>query len=260
MKTLVILALTFASFSTFAKVKTLKVEYKQGDAVLEGFIAFDDAKKGPMPAVLIVHDWMGPGEYTERRAREIAELGYVGFAVDVYGKGQHPKDQKEAGPLAEKFKNDRALLRARMQAALDYVKAQKNVNAQKIATMGYCFGGTAALELARGGAPIAAVASFHGGLSTPHPEDAKNIKGKVLVMTGGLDPYVKDAEVAGFKKEMDDAKIDYQLMVYANAVHSFTLPNAGNDPSKGAAYNADADRRSFALMKQFFGETLAGKN
>ena len=256
MRFLMIVLSAFLTLPAFAKVKTELVQYKQGDTVLEGYLAYDDAQKGAKPAVIVVHDWMGMGENPRVRARQMAELGYVGFAADVYGKDVRPRDQKEASEQASKFKNDRALLRARMQAAFDTVAANKKVNAKKIAVIGYCFGGTSALELARSGAPIVGVVSFHGGLSTPHPEDAKNIKGKVLALHGAMDPFVKKEEVEGFQKEMNDAKVDYQFTAYAFAVHGFAIPDAGNDPSKGMAYNAEADKHSFAAMKQFFSEIL----
>ena len=256
MRLLTLLFSCLLAIPALAKIKTENVTYKQGDTVLEGYLAYDDAKKGPRPAVIVVHDWMGLGENAQMRARQMAELGYVGFAADVYGKDSRPKNQDEAGQFAGKYKNDRALLRARMKAALDTVAANKNVNPKKIAVMGYCFGGTSALELARSGAPVVAVVSFHGGLSTPNPTDAKNIKGKVLVLHGAMDPFVKQDEVEGFQKEMNDAKVDYQFTSYAFAVHGFTMENAGNDPSKGMAYNAQADKHSFAAMKQFFAEVL----
>lgn len=256
MKFLIATALLIFGLSATAKIRTETVEYKQGDTVLEGYLAYDDAKKGPRPGVIVVHEWMGLNEYAKSRAREMAKWGYVALAADVYGKGIRPQGPKEAGELAGKYKEDRKLMRARMQAALEFLSSRPQVKKDKIAAMGFCFGGTAALELARSGAPLSAVASFHGGLSTPNPEDGKNIKAKALIMTGGLDPYVKNEEVAAFKKEMDEAKVDYQLIVYANTVHAFTNPEAGTDPSKGAAYNASSEKRSIAAFKQFLVETL----
>jgi dienelactone hydrolase len=184
----------------------------------------------------------------------LAKLGYFAFAADIYGKGNRPKSGEEAGKLASVYKNDRVLMRQRINLALDELKKQKLVNTDKIAAIGYCFGGTVALELARSGADIKGIVSFHGGLDTPNPADAKNIKAKILVLHGGDDPYVNAEQVSSFKKEMVDAGVDYQIFIYGGAVHSFTNPNSGNDPSKGAAYNERADKRSWEAMKTFFTE------
>jgi dienelactone hydrolase len=174
----------------------------------------------------------------------------------MYGKGVRPKDTKEAGAEAGKYKGNRPLMRTRIAAALDWLKKNPNVDTKRIAAIGYCFGGTTVLELARSGADIAGVVSFHGGLDSPTPADAKNIKCKVLVLHGADDPYVPAAEVAGFEDEMRKAGVDWTLISYGGAVHSFTNPDAGTDNSKGAAYNERADRRSWEAMKTFFAEIL----
>ncbi|HEY0552143.1 MAG TPA: dienelactone hydrolase family protein, partial [Verrucomicrobiae bacterium] len=158
--------------------------------------------------------------------------------------------------LAGKYKSDRPLLRARITAALETFRANERVNSKQIAAIGYCFGGTTVLELARNGADIAGLVSFHGGLSTPSPSDAKNIKCKVVALHGADDPFVPAEEVTAFEKEMRDAKVDWQLTAYGGAVHSFTDKNAGNDNSKGSAYNAAADARSWRAMTAFFDEVL----
>jgi dienelactone hydrolase len=207
--------------------------------------------------VLVVHDWMGVGPYTRGRAEQLAKLGYVAFVADVYGKGIRPTSPREAGEQAGKFKRDRPLLRARMVAALAELRRQPNVLPGKVAAIGYCFGGTAALELARAGADLAGVVSFHGGLDSPTPADAKAIKAKVLVLHGADDPFVPPAEVLAFEEEMRGGGVDWTLVKYSGAVHAFTIPGAGNDNSKGAAYNAAADRRSWRAMRDFFDEVLA---
>lgn len=240
-----------------AEIVTKTVEYKQGDTTLEGFVAYDNAVKGSKPGVLIVHQWKGLGAYEKMRAEMLAKMGYVAFACDIYGKGVRPTTMQEAGAQAGKYKGDRALLRARVKAGFETLLKQEGVDKEKVAAMGYCFGGTTALELARSGADVDGVVSFHGGLSSPTPEDAKNIKAKVLALHGADDPNVPPAEVAGFEKEMRDAKVDWQLVAYGNAVHSFTDKGAGNDNSKGAAYNEHADRRSWEAMKDFFAEIFA---
>ncbi|RNI32049.1 dienelactone hydrolase family protein [Rufibacter immobilis] len=244
-----------AHLSTQAQqIKTQLVEYKEGTTTLEGFMAYDASKKGKRPAVLVVHEWTGINDYTKKRCEQLAQMGYVAFAADIYGKGIRPQSSQQAGAEAGKYKNNVPLLRSRVAAALAQLKKQPNVDASKVAAIGYCFGGTTVLELARSGADVAGVVSFHGGLGTPNPADAANIKAKVLVAHGAVDPFVPKAELDGFLKEMNDANVDYQFIAYSNAVHSFTNPEAGNDNSKGAAYNAAADRRSWEAMKQFFAE------
>jgi dienelactone hydrolase len=237
-----------------AAVRTKVVEYKQGGAVLEGYLAWDDAAEGPRPGVLIAHEWTGLGDYVQSRARQLAGMGYVAFALDIYGKGVHPQTPKEAAAQAGKYKNDRALMRARAAAGLDVLRGSPLCDPRRVAAIGYCFGGTCVLELARSGADIAGVVSFHGGLDTPHPADAKQIKGKVLVLHGGDDPHVPRNDVEAFEDEMRAAGVDWQLNVYGGAVHAFTNPAAGNDTSRGAAYNAEADHRSWAAMQALFAE------
>ncbi|MDD5729785.1 MAG: dienelactone hydrolase family protein [Candidatus Omnitrophica bacterium] len=240
-------------------IHTKTVEYKQGDTALEGYLAYDDSIKGKVPAVLIVHEWTGPGPYVKRRAEQIASLGYVGFAVDIYGKGVRPKDSKEASYQAGIYRADRQLMRERIKAALEEIKKYKFVDPERIAAIGYCFGGGVALELARSGADIAGVVSFHGNLDTPHPEDAKNIKARILVCQGANDPIVTAEQVAGFQNEMRNAQVDWQMIIYGNAVHSFTNPDSGNNPATGAAYNEKADKRSWEAMKAFFNEIFSEK-
>lgn len=242
-----------------AKVKTETFEYKQGDTVLEGFIAYDDAIKTKRPGVLVAHEWMGPNAYSRHRAEMLAELGYVGFAIDIYGKGVRPKNHDEAGKAAGALRADRVLMRARMQAAVDRLKQHPMYDGTNFSSIGYCFGGAAALELARSGAPMKAAVTFHASLDTPNPADAKNIKAKIQVNHGANDAFVPPESVAAFHKEMRDANVDYMFIAHGGAVHSFTVKDAGNDPSKGMAYNETADRRSWDAMKSFLNEAMPAK-
>lgn len=235
-------------------VKTENVDYKDGKTTLEGFLAYDESIKGPRPAVLIVHQWMGLSDHEKATAQKLAEKGYVALAVDIYGKGVRPGSTDEAGKLAGEYKGNTKLFRGREKAAIDFIKKNKMVDAKKIVIIGYCFGGTGALEAARAGLPVVGAVSFHGGLASAAPQDAKNIKGKVLVLHGANDPYVPAKEVDAFMKEMNDAKVDYQFVAYSGAVHAFTQPMAGNDPSKGAAYNEAAARRSWQAFMNFLDE------
>jgi dienelactone hydrolase len=251
-----IIALTGLASSAGAALKTQTVEYKQGDALLEGYLAYNDSFKGKRPGILVVHEWKGLNGYAKRRADMLAQLGYMAFAADIYGKGIRPQSIADAGALAGKFKADRALLRARVNAGLDALKSQANVDTSQLAAIGYCFGGTAVLELARSGADIKGIVSFHGGLSSPTPQDAKNIKGKVLALHGAADPFVKAEEVAAFEKEMTDAKVNYRLIKYPGAMHGFTNPdNKGVPP--GALYNEAADKASWTEMQKFFKEIFS---
>ncbi|MDP3702797.1 MAG: dienelactone hydrolase family protein [Candidatus Omnitrophota bacterium] len=238
-----------------AQLHTEAVEYRHGEAVLEGYLAYDDASTKLRPGILVVHEWKGLNEYAKRRARELAELGYVAFAIDMYGKGILAADHAEAGRLSGMYRSDRRLMRDRARAGLDVLTSQPLVDKRRVAAIGYCFGGTTVLELARDGADLAAVVSFHGSLSTPHPEDAAQIKGKVLVLQGGNDSFTLD-EVPAFEQEMKQAGVDYLLVQYEGAVHIFTVPDAGNDPSTGVAYNAEADQQSWEEMKRLFQEVF----
>ena len=237
-----------------AEIISKAVEYKEGQTTLEGLWVYDDSVKGKRPGVLVVHQWKGVGDYEKKRAEMLAKLGYNVFAVDIYGKGIRHNNPKDASAEAAKYKNDRKLLRARVNAGLEVLKKQDLTDAKRVAAIGYCFGGTTALELARSGADVAGVVSFHGGLNTPNPTDAQRIKAKVLALHGADDPHVLPTEVAAFEQEMRDAKVDWSLVAYGGSVHSFTDWNAGNDNSKGSAYNEKADKRSWEAMKQFFAE------
>ncbi|MBF0570474.1 MAG: dienelactone hydrolase family protein [Candidatus Omnitrophica bacterium] len=227
------------------------VEYKQGDAALEGYLVYDDALNGKRPGIMVVHEWKGLNDYAKRRADMLAQLGYVAFAADIYGKGIRPQTFADAGAMAGKFKADRALLRARVNVGLDVLKSLPDVDVSQLAAIGYCFGGTAVLELARSGAEIKGIVSFHGGLSSPSPTDARNIKAKVLVLHGAADPFVKAEEVSAFEKEMADAKVNYRLIKYPGAMHGFTNPDNKGDPP-GALYNEAADKASWIEMQKFF--------
>lgn len=234
-------------------IHTEPVQYKHGDVVLEGFLAYPESLAGKRPGILVIHEWTGHGPYVRRRAEQLAHLGYVAFALDMYGKGVFAKDHEEAARLAGVYFKDRALMRARAQAGLEVLQHHPRCDARRIVAMGYCFGGTSALELGRGGADLVGIATFHANLSNPAPESAKIIKGKVIIFHGGDDSFV-NPQVDGFQQEMRQAKVDWQFVTFGGAVHSFTVKEAGNDPSKGMAYNAAADRRSWSMLLLFLDE------
>jgi dienelactone hydrolase len=229
------------------------IEYKSGDVTCEGWQTYDDATTAKRPAVLIIHQWTGVSDHEKERARRLAELGYNVLVADVYGKGVRPQPP-EAGKEAGKYKTNRALLRQRVNDGLATLAKDARTDATRMAAMGFCFGGTAAIELARSGAKVKGVVSFHGGLDSPTPADGKKIKGKVLALHGADDPFVPAKDLAAFEQEMKDSGVDYKLVQYPGAVHSFTQVTAGNDNSKGAAYNESADKASWEEMKAFFGK------
>jgi dienelactone hydrolase len=251
------LLLSFGSFAPLAAAIVEKpLEYKSGEVVCEGWQAYDDAVTGKRPGVLVVHQWTGISEHEKAAARKLAALGYNVLVADIYGKGVRPQPPA-AGKEAGKYKGDRPLLRARVNAALEVLSHDARTDAAKLAATGYCFGGTTVLELARSGAAIKGVVSFHGGLDSPNPADGKNIKAQVLALHGADDPFVPAKDVAAFEAEMKAAGVDYQLVKYPGAVHSFTHKEAGTDNAKGAAYNADADRDSWFRMEQFLKRAFA---
>lgn len=237
-----------------AAIRTETVTYRDGNAVLEGYLAYDDAVRGRRPGVLVIHEWTGIGDYVRSRTEQLAKLGYVAFAADIYGKGVRPQNPQAAAAQAKIYRSDRSLMRRRAQAGLTVLQKNRWSDPNRLAAIGYCFGGGVALELARSGADVDGVVSFHGNLDTPDSSDAENIKGKVLVLHGADDPLVPLYQILAFQDEMRKANVDWQMVSYGGAVHSFTNPKAGNDPSQGTAYNANADRRSWEDMRQFFNE------
>jgi dienelactone hydrolase len=254
MKNLILASLVLlCAMKASAAIHTETVDYKQGDTTLEGFLAYDDSISGKRPGVLVVHQWLGLTGYEKHRAEQLAALGYVAFCADIYGKDSQPKNIQEAGALVGKYKSDRTLLRARVNAALDVLEKNELVDTKRIAAIGYCFGGTTVIELARSGAQIQGVVSFHGGLDSPTPADGENIKCKVLALAGADDPFQKPEDLTAFESEMRDNKVDWQIVFYGGAVHAFTQPDPGF-VNAGAKYNEKADKRSWEAMKTFFAE------
>lgn len=240
-----------------ARIQTKAVEYKDGDVVLQGWAAWEDGFREPRPGVLVVHEWRGHGAYARRRAEQLAKLGFTAFAVDMYGKGVYAKDHEEAGRLAGAFFGDRAAMRRRALAGLEQLRKLPYVDPKHLGAIGYCFGGTTVLELARAGVDLDGVVSFHGNLTTPVPA-AEKPKAAILVLHGADDPSVNPG-LPAFLDEMRKVQADWQLVQYGGAVHSFTVPEAGTDTAKGAAYNKEADVRSWNAMRTFFEEVFSDK-
>jgi dienelactone hydrolase len=244
------------SLATLPLLAGQPLSYADGPTKLAGYVAQPAGAKGKVPGVVVIHQWMGLTDHERKVSDDLAGLGYAALAADIYGEGVHPANTGEAGKLAGSFKGDRALYRRRIAAAIDALKAQKGVDGSRIAVIGFCFGGTGAIEAARGGLPVKAVVSFHGGLDVPAGFTPGPISAKVLVCHGADDPWVPAKDVAAFQDELRQVKADYVFVAYANAVHAFTQREAGSDNSKGAAYNEAAHRRSWQHMKDFFQENL----
>ena len=244
-----------------AAVQVQNVDYTSADGTqMQGYFAYNDQYTTARPAILIVPDWMGMStSFARQKATILAEQGYTTLVADIYGKDVRPADTDEAAKLANYYKSNRPILRQRVGAAYDTLTRSQRVDPKKIVVMGYCFGGTTALELARSGVPLAGVVSFHGGLASPTPEDANRITGPVLALHGADDPNVPPNEVDAFKQEMANAKVNMRFIAYPGAVHAFTNPAAGSDNSKGAAYNAEADRLSWIEFQNFLKQVMAAK-
>jgi dienelactone hydrolase len=250
-------ALLVAAGSLSAAVVERPLEYKSGEVLCEGWQAYDDAMTGQRPGLLVIHQWTGISAHEKEAARRLAVLGYNVLVADIYGKGVRPQPPA-AGKEAGRYKADRALLRARANDGLKALADEPRTDKSRLAATGYCFGGTAALELARSGAALKGVVSFHGGLDSPTPADGKNIKSRILALHGADDPFVSSKDVAAFEAEMKSEGVRYELVRYPGAVHSFTHKAAGGDKSKGAAYDAEADRDSWLRMERFLKGVFGG--
>ena len=259
---ILIIALAFVAQAAQAAVKGEEVQYKAGNTVLKGYLAWDDAQKGKRPGVLVVHEWWGHNEYARERARMLAALGYTALALDMYGDGHQAHHPDEAGKFSGEVRKNLALARQRFDAAQRVLKKHPTVDGKRIAAIGYCFGGAIVLEMERQGESLKGVVSFHGSLNTDQPAKAGKVKARMLVLTGEADPFVPAEQVAAFKKEMDAAKVNYRVITYPGAKHSFTSKEADQYGEKfkiPLAYNADADQKSWAEMQAFFKEIFAKK-
>ena len=231
------------------------VEFQHEGDTLEAYLAVDSNQSKKLPAVMISHTWRGRSDFECDKARALAALGYVGFAIDLYGKGVLGQSPEESGALMQPFLDDRSKLQSRMIAALDALKAQEEVDHDNIVAMGYCFGGLCVLDLARTGIPLNGVASFHGLLQPPGNTDGNKIQTKVLILHGNDDPMAPTEHVVAIQQELSAAGADWQLHNYGNTMHAFTNPQA-NDPDFGTVYNEAADKRSWRSLMQFLDEAF----
>ena len=242
-----------------AAVKSEEVTYSVGDVHLKSTIVYDDAGSAKKPGIVVLPEWWGLNDYVKHRAQMLAELGYVAIAADLFGDAKVTNDPNEAGKWAGALKTNRTELRARTNAALEQLKKNPHVDARQLGAIGYCFGGTSAVELARSGADLRAVVTFHAGLDSPDPSAGKNIKARILVCHGGDDVFSPATDIDAFEQEMRQNKVDWQMNVYGNAVHGFSNPEADKHGIPGIAYNAEADHRSWSAMRAFFKEAFATK-
>ena len=241
------------------KIKGEAVDYKSGGVTLKGYLAYDENIKGKRPGVLVVHEWWGQNEYARTRARMLAELGYTALAVDMYGEGKTAAHPDDAGKFSSETMKNFPVAKERFEAAMKFLKKQKTVDPARIAAIGYCFGGGVVLNMARQGEDLKAVASFHGSLAAIKPAQPGTVKAKIRVYNGEDDEFTPKEAIDAFMQEMRDAKVDFQFINYPGAVHSFTNPDAtelGKKFGLPLAYNADADKRSWEDMTNFFAEVL----
>jgi len=253
--TLLLLGIT--TTPAFSALQTEVINYTDGETQLKGYLAYDNAIKGRRPGVLVVHEWWGQNAYARKRAEMLAGLGYTALALDMYGEGKTATHPENAAKFSSAVRKNMELATKRFKAALNVLKSQPTVDPEKIAAIGYCFGGAIVLEMAREGLDLDGVASFHGTLGTTHPAQPGKVKARIRVFTGADDPFVPDKDIKAFKQEMDAAGADYRIITYPGAKHSFTNPDAdkfGKEFDLPLAYNKEADEQSWQAMQEFFKE------
>lgn len=242
-----------------AAVVTSEINYKDGQTDLQGYYAYDDAARQPLPGVIIIHEWWGNGTYERQRAEQLAALGYAAFAIDMYGKGAEADTPDKAKALSAPFYKDPDFARRRAEAGINALKSQAEVDGTKIAAVGYCFGGSMALELARGGEDLKGVVALHAGLSTSDPAQPGAVKARVLALNGGADQMNGPEVKAAFEKEMTGANVNFRSVDYPGALHAFSNPAAtelGKKFGLPIAYDAEADKKSFAEEQAFLADVL----
>lgn len=245
--------------ATYGAVKTENITYKVGDKTYKGFLAYDDAEKAKRPGILVVHEFWGLDNYARKRAEQLAGLGYVAFAVDMYGDGKTTEHPKEAGAMAGMVRMNQKEWLARANAGLKILRDQPLVESKNLAAIGFCFGGSTALALANSGSDIKAAVSFHGALPIPAEDGLNNIKTKILICHGAADGFIKEDTILKVRSAYEKAGVDYQMIYFGGAVHSFTVPQADSKKMKGIKYDAAADRRSWAAMRALFDEVFEKK-
>jgi dienelactone hydrolase len=249
--------LLISATSVNAKVVTKVVPYQDKTTQLEGFLAYDSSIRGKRPGILVVHEWWGLNDYARRRAEQLAALGYVAFALDMYGKGMVTVHPKEASQWSQAVQSNVQAWQERAQAGLDVLKKEPLVDTNRIAAIGYCFGGSTVQELAYSGADLRGVVSFHGSLMIPAEDQAKQVKAKILICHGAADPFTKPDKIPPYIEAMDKYGLDWRMIIYGGAEHGFTNPDADKMGVEGLKYDKSADLQSWQAMKDFFQEIFA---
>jgi dienelactone hydrolase len=261
-RTLYFIGLMFIAATAHAAIQGKEVSYQADGTSLKGYVAYDDAVKGKRPGVLVVHEWWGLNDYARKRARMLAQQGYTALALDMYGDGKMAHHPDDAQKFSSEVSQNEALAKARFDAALALLQQQKTVDADNIGAIGYCFGGSVVLNMARLGEPLKVVESFHGGLKTSHPAEPGVMKARIASFTGEADPFIPAEQVAAFRQEMDKAGVKYHVVTYPGAMHSFTSPDAdklGKEFNLPMAYNAAADEASWADGLAFLADAFKRK-
>jgi dienelactone hydrolase len=235
-----------------AKVVTKTVAYDHDGKAMQGYLAYDDAKSGQRPGVLVIHEWWGLNDYTKMRTRQLAAMGYVAFAADMYGDGKTTRDPKEAQAWSSAVSSQGDTLAARSKAGLDVLRKQQLTDPERMAAIGFCFGGTTVLKLAYHGVNLKGVVTFHGGLVVPDENEARKIRSPIVILHGAEDTFIKPETIDGMRKALDAAKVDWFMVSYAQAVHAFTNPDADSFGIPGIGYNEKAATRSWDEMTRFF--------
>jgi len=256
LRVLITAAAVLAAGTAEAAVVTKVVEYEHDGAKLKGYLAYDDAATGKRPGVLVVHEWWGLDDYARTRAKQLAEMGYVAFAADMYGEGKTVNHPDDARKMATTVRENLKSWRGRAEAGLKQLAGQPNVDPTKLAAIGYCFGGSTCLQLAYSGADLKAVATFHAALPTPTAAEAKAVKPRIYVAHGADDAFIPEKAIADFKAALDAAKVKYTFESFPGVVHSFTVPGADAHMIKGMKYDRAADEKSWKEMKALFKDTL----
>ncbi len=259
MRALIVLVCFLAATVAMAEVKVEHVDYAVDGVTYKGYLAYDDKRKGKRPGVLVVHEWWGHNDYARRRARMLAELGYTALALDMYGEGKQAKHPQDASRFSQEAMKNFAAAKKRFQKALGILQGHRSVRGEKVAAIGYCFGGAVVLNMARAGVDLKGVVSFHGSLGAKMPISPGSVKAKLLVLNGADDPFIKPEQIEAFQQEMKAAGVDYEFTNYAGAKHAFTNPDAdayGKQFNIPLAYSAQADRRSWARMQDFLEEVF----
>lgn len=253
---LTIMILFCSVLNGITSIKKEIVEYKHGETLLKGYLIYDSLLKAKRPGIVLIHDNMGINDFIQQRAENLAQDGYIIFALDMFGKEYKPQDRKEAKKKANEFYQDRIKMRERAYEGYLVLREQKNVNPDKIGAIGFSFGGTVALELVRNGAEIKCTICFHSNLDTPEKDKDNNIMGSILILLGADDPFISPEEIKLFQEEMHKKNVDWQMNIYGNAVRGFTNPDFGFDKSDGTAYHYYSDKRAWEALKMFLREHL----